>query len=198
MKTIILWVAIFFSAGRLYGQGLDLRLLEHINGPVSGADKTWRDVSGSAYLAVTLVPATMLVTGLASHNREVTVQAFETGGAIVMAETATIILKKITRRQRPGLAHPDLIIGKTSSTDYSFPSGHTSAVFATATSLSLSFPKWYVIAPSFAYAATVGYSRMYLGAHYPSDVMAGALIGAGSAFLTWKLQRLLNKKYHYH
>ncbi len=51
--------------------------------------------------------------------------------------------------------------------------------------------------PAYAYAATVGYSRMYLGVHYPSDVLGGALVGAGSSLLTWELQRLLNKKYHY-
>ncbi|GAB2971723.1 hypothetical protein GCM10027049_01640 [Mucilaginibacter puniceus] len=66
--------------------------------------------------------------------------------------------------------------------------------FATATSLSLSFPKWYVIIPSYTYAAAIGYSRMYLGVHYPTDVLAGALLGTGTAFLTWKLQKILFKK----
>lgn len=198
MKRLIiclLCLTTFYSAS---GQSLDLRLLEHINGPVSSSDQTWRDVSTSTYFAITVIPATMLITGLAEHDKELTVKSFEVGGSIALASISTVILKDITNRERPYLAHPKLITGKASEPGSSFPSLHSSAAFATATSLSLSFPKWYVIAPSFAYAATVGYSRMYLGVHYPSDVAAGALIGAGSSFLTWELQKLLNKKYHYH
>jgi membrane-associated phospholipid phosphatase len=74
------------------------------------------------------------------------------------------------------------------------PSAHTSSAFATATSLSLAFPKWYVVVPSFVWASSVGYSRMHLGVHYPSDVLVGALVGSGSAFLTQKANQWLNKK----
>jgi membrane-associated phospholipid phosphatase len=64
---------------------------------------------------------------------------------------------------------------------YSFPSGHTSSTFTTATALSIAYPKWYVIAPAFLWAGTVGYSRMYLGVHYPTDVATGAILGTGTA-----------------
>ena len=74
------------------------------------------------------------------------------------------------------------------------PSGHTSTAFATATSLSLAYPKWYVVAPSFIWAGTIGYSRMHLGVHYPSDVVVGALVGSGSAFLCYKANQWINKK----
>jgi len=70
------------------------------------------------------------------------------------------------------------------------PSGHTSTAFATATALTLQYPKWYVIAPSYVYAGLVGYSRMHPGVHHPSDVLAGALIGAGCAYLS----HVVNKK----
>ncbi|HEU4788615.1 MAG TPA: phosphatase PAP2 family protein, partial [Flavobacterium sp.] len=52
----------------------------------------------------------------------------------------------------------------------------------------------YVIAPSFLWAGAVGYSRMYLGVHYPTDVLAGAIVGSGSAFLCYKLNKWINKK----
>ena len=76
------------------------------------------------------------------------------------------------------------------------PSGHTSSVFATATSLSMAYPKWYVVVPSFVWAGSVGYSRMHLGVHYPSDVIIGALVGSGSAILTRKANQWLNSKRH--
>ena len=75
------------------------------------------------------------------------------------------------------------------------PSGHTSTVFAAATSVSILYPKWYVIAPSYLFAASVGYSRMYLGVHYPSDVLIGAIIGTASSLGAHLLFKQLKKKY---
>jgi membrane-associated phospholipid phosphatase len=193
--ALVLCLAGFVNANC---QSLDVRLLEHFNGPPSGADGTWRNVSKSVYAAMAITPVSMLVTGLVSDNKELTAKALETGASILIAQGFTAGLKATINRQRPYLKYPDLITGKSNSTGHSFPSGHASGAFAVATSLSLSFPKWYVIAPSFAYAGAVGYSRMYLGVHYPSDVFAGALVGAGSSFLTWKLQKLINKKSHGH
>ncbi len=179
------------------GQGIDVRLLQNLNGAPANAG-TWRNVSNSVYVAITITPATMLVTGLATHNRELTIEAFETGASVAVAAGLSMGLKSIVHRQRPFIQYPGIITAEAAANDYSFPSAHTSTAFALATSLSLSSPKWYVIAPSLTYAGVVGYSRMSLGVHYPSDVFAGALVGAGSSFLTWKLQKLLNKKYHYH
>jgi len=198
-NRFILSLFICFSCFlKAQSQNLDLRLLQSINGPASGADATWKHISGSVYVTAAATPASMLIVALSTHNKELTVEAFETGAAIVISAGLDNTIKNITKRDRPYLTYPTLITGKETDGGYSFPSIHTSVAFATATSLSLSFPKWYVIAPSFAYASTVGYSRLYLGVHYPSDVLGGALIGAGSTFLTWKLQKLLNKKYHYH
>lgn len=179
-----------------WAQSLDLRILQNINGADNHADSFWRGVSNSDYAFIVATPATMLITGIVKHDQELKIRSLETGGAILLAEGSTFILKEVTHRERPYLAYPNLINGKIQSTDYSFPSGHASSAFATATALSLACPKWYVIAPSFAYAGAVGYSRMYLGAHYPSDVLAGAIVGMGSAFLTFKLQHLLAKKIH--
>ena len=58
----------------------------------------------------------------------------------------------------------------------------------------MEYPKWYIIAPSFAWASAVGYSRMHLGVHYPSDVAVGAIIGSGSAYLSYKANKWINKK----
>ena len=194
-STFPVLISLFFVI-KTNAQTIDINLLRDFNGPPSHTDTFWRGVSKSDYVFVIGTPVSMLATGLANHDGELKIKAVETGGALLLAEGSTVILKKLIHRERPYLAHPELFYGKSAITDSSFPSGHTSSAFATATSLSLAFPKWYVIAPSFAYASAVGYSRMYLGVHYPSDVLAGALFGVGSALLGFKLQHLLEKKIH--
>jgi undecaprenyl-diphosphatase len=75
------------------------------------------------------------------------------------------------------------------------PSGHTSFSFTTATSVYLMYPKWYVALPAFAWATSVGYSRMYLGLHYPSDVLMGAVVGSSSAIITnWARKHFIDQK----
>ena len=115
------------------------------------------------------------------------------GASFLVTTIFATTLKHAVNRARPFETYPDvqkLSAGGSSS----FPSGHTSDAFSTATSLSLAFPKWYVIAPSYTYDTLVGYSRMHLGVHYPSDVLAGAIVGAGSAFLCYKAQKWLNHR----
>ena len=59
--------------------------------------------------------------------------------------------------------------------------------------LSITYPKWYVIAPSAVWACGVGFARINQGVHYPSDVVAGAAIGVGCAFANIYINRWLNK-----
>jgi len=62
---------------------------------------------------------------------------------------------------------------------FAFPSGHAAMAFAVAASWSLSHPEWYVVAPGALWASSVALSRVWLGVHYPSDILAGALLGTG-------------------
>ena len=101
----------------------------------------------------------------------------------------TFALKNLVRRPRPYVALDGVEArdrrheGDGVFDPHSFPSGHTSTAFVIATSLSLSFPEWYVVVPSLAWAGSMGVARVYLGVHYPSDVLVGAAIGAGAATL---------------
>lgn len=68
--------------------------------------------------------------------------------------------------------------------DKSFPSGHTTASFSIATVLTLNIPSiWLVV---YIFATVIGISRIYLAVHYPSDVLAGVILGVGSGILVHK------------
>jgi membrane-associated phospholipid phosphatase len=186
--------ALWFTIAGVKAQNPDIYLLRQINSGPQSADGAMNFLSNSTVVVSTVAPMSMLVASWVNHDHALRMKAYETAGAVVLGEAIPFGLKHIINRPRPYIARPDLFTGKVDETDSSFPSGHTSVAFATATALSINFPKWYVIVPAYSYAAMVGYARMYQGVHYPSDVLAGALIGSGSAILTHKLNRLFNKK----
>lgn len=94
-----------------------------------------------------------------------------------------ILLKNLVARTRPYEVIPQLtsLIGV--QNDFSFPSGHTGSSFAAAVVMCLELPKKYGIM-ALCLAFLIGFSRLYVGVHYPSDVIAGALLGTGIAFFT--------------
>lgn len=152
-------------------------------------DATMRWVSNSLILAPA-APIALGITGTCCENNALINGGIQSGSSLLFTGGFTMGLKYIVGRPRPYITHDDLVSVTTEGTP-SFPSGHTSMAFSTATSLCLQYPKWYVIAPSLIWASAVSYSRMYLGVHYPSDVLVGVCIGAGSAFITYKVQQRL-------
>jgi membrane-associated phospholipid phosphatase len=82
-------------------------------------------------------------------------------------------LKELAQRPRPdGAKAADFLI----MDSYSFPSGHATSIFLTASLLGAYFG-WKLYAAGYAMAIAVSLSRLYLGVHYPSDIIAGALLG---------------------
>lgn len=127
------------------------------------------------------VPVALLAGGVITNDKEMRQNALYVASASAVNVLATLFLKKVIKRPRPfnGLVKINAVY---QPSHYSFPSGHTSTAFTTATALSHAYPKWYVIAPAYLWAGSVSFSRLYLGVHYPTDVAAGALLGTGSAF----------------
>jgi undecaprenyl-diphosphatase len=94
--------------------------------------------------------------------------------------------KLVFRRDRPPThGIPPLRRLSRDLTTFSFPSGHAASAAAFATGVALDAPGAAV--PVAALAATVAFSRVYVGVHYPGDVVAGALLGVGAALLTTKV-----------
>ncbi|HEX2516786.1 MAG TPA: phosphatase PAP2 family protein [Chloroflexota bacterium] len=98
-------------------------------------------------------------------------------------------LKALFRRRRPFVdIVRALVVGKKPGS-WSFPSGHTAASFAGAFMVSKIWPRY---APLFfALASMVGFSRVYVGAHYPGDVVSGAGLGMSLSEIVFRLNRLL-------
>ena len=87
-------------------------------------------------------------------------------------------IKPLMARERPWLVIQDFVNLVPEKDPNSFPSGHTNAAFAFALALCMTAPKrWMKIAAVFA-GLVMGLSRLYVGVHFPSDVLAGALIGS--------------------
>lgn len=89
------------------------------------------------------------------------------------------ILKKGFKRDRPAQSLPGFSSFITPSDQFSFPSGHTSGAFLTATVVVAFFPLLFW--PMYCWACLVGASRILLGVHFPSDTFAGAAMGASLA-----------------
>lgn len=190
--VFLLFLAISIGAS---AQNKDVDWLKSVHqGNSASWDQVNKVISQSMIPASIAAPSAVLIYGLLKHDSLAKRNGILIGASLASSAALTIGLKYAVDRQRPFEAYPLLFQKKDVGGGPSFPSGHTSSAFSTATSLSLCYPKWYVIAPSALWAVGVGYSRMELGVHYPTDVIAGAIIGAGCAWIAWRVNRNLNKQ----
>lgn len=106
---------------------------------------------------------------------------------VLSADMLALGLKLLGGRDRPFIADPeqDPLVG--TSLDLSFPSGHAATSFAGATLLAWYAPRLTV--PLYALAALVAWSRVYVGVHYPLDIVGGAILGAAVAIILLFLVR---------
>ncbi len=193
-KKLTISLALVLLNLNLFAQNIDIDILKNINqNRNQNLDKPLNSISKSVYPLSFALPIGLLGTGLIKKDKNLQRQGLTSLASLAISMGTTYTLKKIVNRDRPYITYSS-IQPYYFENDPAFPSGHTTAAFATATSLGLTFKKWYVIVPAYTWAGAVAYSRLHLGVHYPSDVLVGAAVGAGSAWMCYKTNRWLQRK----
>jgi membrane-associated phospholipid phosphatase len=194
MRNIIFALALLcHTAGN--AQTLDAAILKTINQHDRPA---WDNMMQGLSFAVPIVAPVQVVSlwtyGIIKKDKKVILDGHRSAATIILAMGLSTALKYTVNRVRPYNEYPDDIVQRDFPETFSFPSGHTTSAFATATAMSLSCRKWYVTVPAYTYAGLVAYARMRLGVHYPTDVLAGMIIGTGSGLLVWHLDKIIFKR----
>lgn len=194
-KRFFLLLITLLSFTRGFSQNLDIDILKELNKPYGHGLSFWLDMTSSAYWIPPAYVTSNIAYGVAAHDKVARRYALEAVIGLVVSTAVTHAVKPIVNRPRPAQTYPGIIRTYSHSNGQSFPSGHSSLAFATATTMAYQGQRWYVTAPAALWASTIGYSRMRLGKHYPSDVLAGAAIGVGSGiFSHWLTGKMVHKR----
>jgi undecaprenyl-diphosphatase len=116
-----------------------------------------------------------------------------TGAAVLAADLTALAIKGATGRERPFLVFPEPEPLVTTPLGLSFPSGHAATSFAAATVLSTLASRRGRVA-LYGLATLVALSRVYVGVHYPADILAGALLGLAVGVLAIRVSGMLGPK----
>ena len=179
MKKAIFFVYfICLVVSGLSAQNWDINTLHRVNSWDGKFVRNYNKIISRSepYVAVG-VPVAMAVAAWIKHDKGLLKDAVYVGTSVAGAFVVTYGMKYLVDRERPYDKYPDRVHAYSHEGSPSFPSGHT----ATA------------LAPSALWACSVGVSRMNEGVHYPSDVLAGAAIGAGCAVVNIYVNKWLNK-----
>ncbi|MPM24454.1 putative undecaprenyl-diphosphatase YbjG [bioreactor metagenome] len=173
---------------------MDITLLDFINSNRTPfADSLFGIVTETAGPFAWGIPILLFIIALIYKNKTLRNKAITLFLMVVIAAIFSNILKYSIDRTRPFKEY-DFIEKLSSGGSPSFPSGHTTDAFVLATGLFLLFfrrsPYAFI---AYLWAIMVGYSRMYLGVHYPSDVLAGVVLGLFSAYLVLLISKKSGK-----
>lgn len=193
-RRAVLVIFISFVVLNIHSQNWDINALHQIN---SWDSKFIRNYSKAIsqtepYIALG-IPLSIATIAWINNDQNLMKNAGYIGTSVAGTLAITYGLKYLISRERPYDRYPEKVYPYSKEHSPSFPSSHTATAFALATSISIKYPKWYIIAPSALWACSVGISRMNEGVHYPSDVVAGAAIGTGCAIANVYINRWLNK-----
>lgn len=185
--VLVLCVSLAFPAIlSAQGESLDIRLFRQINNSQSNTYGAIEFVDQTSLPFFVSTPAGILLYGGLADDRS----TVDTGTLLVVSQSlgfvTSSLLKAITDRQRPFEALTDVKLKRLSGVSgSSFPSGHATEAFAIATIFAMRSPP-IVYVPAFVWAAFVGYGRVYVGVHYPSDVIAGMVLGTLCSVLVYE------------
>jgi hypothetical protein len=188
--TVVLALIAITCTPKANAQNLDVNILKGIN-PRYPNSQVWIQTSNSAYYVPIGIAATQMAYGIIANDKRSRDNSLQTLISVGIGVVASEAMKSAFNRTRPQYKYSSEIFSLSSTNTKSFPSGHATIAFATATTLTLEYKKWYIAVPAYAWATGVAYSRMYEGKHYPSDVLAGAVLGVGSAWLSHWLSKKL-------
>jgi undecaprenyl-diphosphatase len=146
-----------------------------------------------------LVCILLFIWGMISKNKPLKYLAITGFVAILLADSIIGILKVLIHEPRPFQTLNSVHLLVNESDPYSFPSGHTGNIFSFATSIGLSWKiknknkniklAWLLIPLAFI----IGFSRIYVGVHYPFDVIVGGIIGVFAGLFAMKIMKLFTK-----
>lgn len=194
MNFRFILVLIGFFALELKAQVADYYLLKKIYKDSSfAATQVFKGVSNSVSYVSILQPTALYLYGHNNDLPQLKREALKNCASVMLASGISGALKIAIKRKRPYNKYPDFFKAKQHTGPHSFPSGHAAMAFANATAVSLATREPGVIIPSFLWAGAVAYSRMYLGVHFPSDVLGGMIIGIGAGVIVWQIDQLLLK-----
>jgi undecaprenyl-diphosphatase len=188
---------LLFCTFALFGQhsDLDTRLFRTINnGQNPDQNGFFEFLDLSAYPSFAAVPIGFIAVGASADNH----LAVRTGIMSAMGQALTLgvsfAIKEIVARPRPFETLEDVRVKhQWSAAGHSFPSGHSSQAFAIATVISLSYRDPAITIPLFLWAGAIGYGRVYLGVHYPTDVLGGMIVGVAGGFAAWSLRKEIGR-----
>lgn len=174
-------------------KGIDVQLFRTINNQQNPSRYgLFEYVDHASLPTFGAVPLGFVVVGALVHDRTAADAGVLTAVSQVTTLALTAVMKEVVGRKRPFETLPDVRVKhQWSAGGKSLPSGHASQAFAIATLLSLRYSRASITVPVFLWASAIGYARIYLGLHYPSDVLAGALVGSATAFAVWGLRAKL-------
>ncbi len=131
------------------------------------------------WITLSAMPGTLLFPLLITkkHKRE----SMTIWIAVLLATLMSVGIQFALDRPRPAGARAIIPMPAFPS----FPSGHAAAAFAAATLIALFWPRPRAVATAFALAGIISFSRVYLGQHYPTDILGGAIVGAATALVIY-------------
>lgn len=197
LHFVRVFLAALFLAVPLLGQesDLDTRLFRTINNTQNpDRDGFFEYLDHSSLPSFGAIPVGFVAVGTVTDNYTTVHAGIMSATAQAMAFGLTFAIKEIAARPRPFETLDDVKVKHLwSAYGRSFPSGHTSQAFAIATVLSLSYRNAAVTIPFFLWAGAIGYGRVYLGVHYPGDVLGGMAAGVLGGFAAWSLRKQIGQ-----